>query len=449
MQPAVAPGPRSPFGLGSWPGLWTPRERVFRHVEYADRFGDVVRHRIARFVVHVLRHPDAIKHVLQGNHANYTKGWGLQRMKVFLGEGLLTSEGDHWRRQRKLAQPAFHRPRLAQLVGTMVEATRAMLDRWRSRPRGSSFDVSQETTRLTLNIAARTLFGADVDADAGRVGKAATIALEEANRRIYSPVDVPLAVPTPRNVRFREACKVLDSVVYGIIERRRRSGEPGTDLLSMLLEARDEETGAAMSDRELRDEVMTLLLAGHETTANALSWTLYLLSKNPGERRKLEAEVDRALDGHAPTFAELPALSYARMVIEESMRLFPPAWIFGRTAKGDDVVGGYRIPAGSLVVISPFVTHRYAAFWPNPEGFDPERFSPEASEGRHKYAYIPFGGGPRICIGNHFALLETQVVLAMIVQSFRLELVPGAVVEPFPMVTLRPRPNLPMTLHER
>jgi cytochrome P450 len=448
MQPAVAPGPKSPFGLGSWPGLWTPRERIFRHVEYAHRFGDVVRHKIARFEVHVVRHPDAIKHVLQENHANYVKGWGLQKMKVFLGEGLLTSEGEHWRRQRKLAQPAFHRPRLAELVTTMTDSAGAMLERWRGRV-GTSFDVAQEMMRLTLDIAAKTLFSVDVDRDAGRVGKAATIALEEANRRIYSPVDLPLSVPTPRNVRFREAAAVLDSVVYGIIEQRRRSNEPGSDLLSMLLEARDEETGEAMSDRELRDEVMTLLLAGHETTANALAWTLYLLSKNPGERRKLEAEVDRALDGHAPTFAEVPALAYARMVLEESMRLYPPAWIFGRMAKGEDEVGGYRIPAGSLVIISPFVTHRYPAFWPNPEGFDPERFSPEASAGRHKYAYIPFGGGPRICIGNHFAMLEAQVVLAMIAQSFRLELVPGAIVEPFPMVTLRPRPNLPMTLHPR
>ena len=451
MSSKLAPGPHNRFGIGVFPGFFGTRQnRIWQHVDYAARYGDIVRHQMGTFVAHVSRHPDHVKHVLQENHANYIKGRGLRKMKVFLGEGLLTSEGDFWRRQRKLIQPAFHRQRLALLASTMAECTAEMLDEWKAIAAGKKPEnIAQQMMRLTLNIAAKTLFSVDVRHEAEAVGRALTIALEEGNRRLFTLVELPLWVSTPANVRYRDAMAELDRVVYGIIETRRKTKTDKVDLLGMLIEARDEDTGETMSDKQIRDETMTLFLAGHETTANALSWIWYLLSKHPAEHRKLEREVDEVLGGKAPRFDDLPNLKYTRMVVEESLRLYPPAWIFGRTALGDDTLGGYSIPKRSIVAMSPFLIHRHPEFWSNPEGFDPERFAPEASATRHKYAYVPFGGGPRVCIGNQFAMLESQLCLAMMVQRYRLELVPGARVEMEPLVTLRPLGGMPMTLHER
>jgi cytochrome P450 len=276
-----------------------------------------------------------------------------------------------------------------------------------------------------------------------------TVALHEAVRRTFAPITLPLAIPTPRNRAYRGAQQELDRVVYGIIEKRRKDGGEADDVLAMLMAARDEETGEAMDDRQLRDEVMTMFLAGHETTANALAWTWSLLSKNPAERRKLEAEVDAVLGDRPPTFDDLASLKYTRMVVDESMRLYPPAWIVGRTAMQDDTIRGYRVPKGSFVAAATYLTHRHPGFWSNPEGFDPERFTPEASASRHRYAYIPFGAGPRICIGNAFAIMEAQLVTAMIAQRFRVDLASGAKLEPEPLITLRPRGGVPVTLRRR
>ena len=434
--------------LGSLPFFWG-HNQILTYQKYIDEYGDVVRFRMADRTLHLIRHPDDIKHVLQENAASYTKGRGIEKMRRFLGDGLLTSEGELWRRQRKLAQPAFHHKRLQGLVNTMSEATAAMLGRFRGHAQsGARIDIAKEMMRVTLAIVGQTLFSADVSGDADAVGHALTVALEYTSRRLKTLIDIPPHVPTPENLRFVHAVKTLDRVVYGIIEERRRTGEDTGDLLSMLMLAKDEETGEAMSDRQLRDEVMTIVLAGHETTANALAWTWYLLSKEPVVWRALREEVTRVLpNGAVPTFEDLPKLKYTRMVIEEAMRLYPPAWFFGRRAIQDDVVHGYAFPARSVVAVSPYYTHRHPDFWPNPEGFDPTRFSPEASATRHKYAYIPFGGGPRICIGNSFAIFEAQVIVAMVTQRYRLDLVPGDPIVPEAAVTLRPKGGVPVTVH--
>jgi cytochrome P450 len=448
--PAVAPGPKSFLGLRTFPGFQRGAARIYRHVDDANRYGDVVRYDVGRIVAHVLRHPDDIKHVLQENHANYIKGRGLRKLKIFLGEGLLTSEGAHWLRQRRLIQPAFHRARLEALVGKMARATEAMADEWEAiAERGETIDVAREMMRLTLEIASTTLFSVSTRGSADKVGSALSVALREAVRRTFAIVEVPLRVPTPRNVAYREAMRALDSVVYGIIAERRKTPGGDDDLLSMLIETRDEATGEAMTDAQLRDEVMTLFLAGHETTANQLAWTFYLLSKHPAERRRLESEVDTVLGDRSPTFDDLAKLTRTRATIDESLRIFPPVWIFGRTALEDDVVRGYRIPKGSFVGVSPYLLHRHPAYWKNPEGFDPDRFDAASSAGRHKYAYLPFGGGPRVCIGNHFAIMEAQVVLSVLSRRFRVELLPGARVEPEPLITLRPKGGIAVTVARR
>lgn len=303
--------------------------------------------------------------------------------------------------------------------------------------------------RLTLTIVCLTLFTSDISDEASDVGQALTVVLRHANNRISSLFPLPENFPTEENYRFQQALKTLDRVVYNLINERRQSGEDTGDLLSMLVFARDEETGESMSEKQLRDEVMTIFLAGHETTANALSWTWYLLSKHPDVERRLDAELKEVLGGRVPTLFDLKNLKYTLQVLNETMRLYPPVWEIGRENIGTDQLGGYDIPSNSTIILSAYVTHRHPDFWENPEGFDPERFSPEHSGNRPQYAYFPFGGGPRTCIGNNFALMEAQLVIADIAQKYRLELVPGHVVEPEPMITLRPRNGILMTLHPK
>ena len=332
----------------------------------------------------------------------------------------------------------------------MTEATLAMLERWRpSVAQGLPLDVATEFMHLTLEVATRALFSTSVARDLDAIGRAITTLLNEVTFRFTFPFYPPLKVPTPRNRRFLAARATLDGVIYGIIaERRRRPGEHA-DLLALLMDARDEETGEGMSDKHLRDEVITLFVAGHETTANALTWASYLLSTHVAVAHELRAEVDEVLQGRIPTAADLPNLAYTRMVVDETLRLYPPAWITNRRAIQDDTICGYRIPADAIVSISPYVTHRDPAIWGNPEGFDPERFLPERSAGRPHYAYFPFGGGPRQCIGKGFALMEATLVLTLLAQHYELHLVPGRRVETVAMATLRPRYGMWMTAHPR
>ncbi len=406
----------------------------------ASRMGDVVEMRIA-VPVYLVTPAELVKHVLQDRHMNYRKGALYDRLVPLVGQGLLTSEGDFWKRQRRLAQPAFHRQKVAAFADVMAKHTQAMLDRWEAKAQsGEPFDAHEEMMALTLAIIGETLFSVDLTGAAAEVGRAVDVALEVTEARTRMPFLPPAFLPTPGNLRFNRARKTLDALVNGIIAQRRATpGEHG-DLLGLLMDARDED-GQSMSDTQLRDEVMTLLLAGHETTANALAWWIYLMSKHPeiAERQAAEAA---SLEGDAPTFAQLPKLGYTLRTFEETMRLYPPAYFIGRRAIAEDNLGGYRIPAGATITLSPYVTGRDVRYWPNPEGFDPDRFLPERAAQRPPMAYFPFAGGPRQCIGNSFALMEMQVIGAMMARRFRLELTPHQHIELDPSITLRPRDGI-------
>ena len=454
-RPKTPPGPRGHFLLGSMAEVQTDVMGFLQGL--AQQYGDVARFRFAWFSGYLVSHPDAIQRVLQENNRNYSKRtFAYQMLKPLVGEGLLTSDGATWLRQRRLIQPAFHRQRIHAFSKLMTGATEQMLERWRAPAfRDAPLNASEEMMRLTLSIVAQALFSQDVSREADVVGRSFTYLNQELSARFRTLFPAPLFLPTPRNRRFKAALAALDGVVAELIHTRRAqlaSGEPAPDapdLLAMLLEARDEDTGEGMTDTQLRDEVMTLLLAGHETTANALTWTWYLLSQNPEAEAKLHAELDRALGGRVPTISDLPDLPYNRMVVQETLRLYPPAWIVSRMAEKDDELCGYAIPAGSVVEVSPYIMQRHPRYWEDPDAFDPERFTPERSQGRPAFAYFPFGGGPRLCIGRDFALVEAQLILATVASRLRLRLEPGFPVEPEALITLRPRNGLQMRLEDR
>ena len=402
----------------------------------ASRHGDVVRIPIGREVLHLLNHPDLIRDVLVTNQRNFKKGRGLERAKLLLGEGLLTSEGEAHLRQRRMMQPAFHRQRIAAYGDIMRDYAARRASRWRDR---AAFDLHAEMMALTMAIVGRTLFGADVEEEAPEVGEALAASFEAFNFSFFLPFgDLLERLPLPSTRRFKRGRARLDETIYRIIANRRRAATDTGDLLSMLLLSRDEEgDGAAMSDVQLRDEVMTLFLAGHETTANALTWTWYLLARHPEVEQRLHAEVDALPED--PSAADLGRLPYTRMVLSESMRLFPPAWIIGRRALGPFDAGGHAIPARSIVIVSPWVTQRDRRWFPDPERFDPDRWRPEAIAERPKFSYFPFGGGTRICIGEQFAWMEGILALATIARRWRLRLVAGHDVKVQPIITLRPK----------
>lgn len=439
-----APGPASP--LSGLKLLRPDRALPFLRKTFM-RYGDVVRYKLATIPIFLIAHPEGIKQVLQENHANYLKSQDYVLLKRLLGNGLVTSEGDLWLRQRRLIQPAFHRERVSGFSSIMTESTLEMLERWDSfAANGQQFDVFEEMARLTLKIVGRSLLGIDLTDQADAIGHALTVANER-----FAHFDLAMLLtflPTRRNLGFRRAIRTLHQLVDQIVTQRRRENQERGDLLSMLIAARDEESGEGMADRQLRDEVLTLILAGHETTANALSWTWYLLSQNPTVREKLENELREVLGGRPPALGDLRALNYTGMVLDESMRLYPPVWGIGRSPINDDEVCGYRIPKKSMVLLSQYITHRHPQFWEEPDKFDPERFSLERSKGRPRYAFFPFAGGPRQCIGNIFALNEANLVLATVAQRFRIRLVPTHPVELQPLVTLRPRYGIRATLEK-
>jgi cytochrome P450 len=441
------PGPRGYPLIGVLPGLRSDPLRTF--LDAADRYGDVVHMKAGPYHGYLLSEPAHIRHVLQDNARNYHKSPLYARLRDTLGNGLLTSEDSSWLRQRRLAQPAFHRQRLVAMAETMVACTEQMLERWdRAAPDGATIDVVEEMMALTQAIIVRTMFSTDLGETADVVNRTWPII----NRRIgetFWATKIETTLPLPANRRFWRALAELDGVVYRIIADRRRTGRDEPDLLSMFVSARDEETGGGMSDRQLRDEVMTMLLAGHETTSLALSWTYYLLSRHPAVERSIAEEVDRVVGAARPSFAHLDQLVCARRAIEESLRLYPPAWGFSRRALGDDEIGGFRVRKGSLVFLIPFVLHRRPALWPDPDRFDPDRFTPEHEAARPKFAYIPFGGGPRGCIGNHFAMIEAQLIVASIAQRYRVELLPDQQIRPEPLITLRPAPGVRARLMKR
>jgi len=413
----------------------------------AAQYGDISYFRLGPQEAFFLNHPDLIKDVLVTNHQNFHKGLALQRAKRLLGEGLLTSEEDFHRRQRRLAQPAFHRARIASYASVMTDYASETRARWRD---GDTLDMSEEMMRLTLGIVGKTLFDADVVSDAREVGEAMTVVMDLFNTITIPFFELIQKLPLPQLRRFDAAKAKLDAIIYRLIEERRRSGEDRGDLLSMLLLAQDTEgDGGAMTDEQLRDEVMTIFLAGHETTANALTWTWYLLSQNEDVEAKLHEEVDRVLAGRLPAFADVAQLKYTEMVLAESMRLYPPAWATGRLAIAETEIAGYAIPRRSLVLMSQYVMHRDSRYFPEPLSFDPERWTTAARESRPQFSYFPFGGGPRRCIGEGFAWMEGVLLIAALAQQWRMRLVPNHPVALKPVITLRPKHGMRMTVISR
>ncbi|MEZ4591452.1 MAG: cytochrome P450 [Chloroflexota bacterium] len=450
--------PHPPGPMGSWPQgvLKQFQEEPLRAMMQMFReYGDAIRFRAAlNFYGYLFFHPDHNKHILQDNNRNYSKmpHPSLSLLRPVVGNGLLTSDGDFWRRQRRLAAPAFHRKRITDFAQTMTAATDTMLQSWHAIAKdGRPLDINETMMHLTLEIVGKTLFSIDLTREADTIGDSFSVVNEEIARLTGIPfADIGLKIPfLPSTRTINKHTAVLTNVVHSIIQERRKSGLASEDLLGMLMTARDEDTGEGMSDQQLHDEVMTIMLAGHETTAVSLAWTFYLLSEHPNVLAELEAEVDGVLNGRLPTIDDVPSLVYTTMVLEESMRLYPPAYAIARWGHDEDEVGGYYLPKDAVVTLSPYVTHRHPDFWDQPDRFDPQRFTAERKAERPRFAYLPFGGGPRQCIGNSFAMTEAILLLASIVQRYRLTLLPGTQVELEPLITLRPKGKLMMMLTER
>jgi cytochrome P450 len=439
------PGPRQIIPLS---GLLSYRKGPLPFFQnLAAQFGDISYFRLGPQEAFFLNHPDYIKDVLVTHHPSFHKGLALQRAKRLLGEGLLTSEDEVHRRQRRLAQPAFHRSRIASYSSVMTAYGSQTSARWRD---GDTLDMSAEMMQLTLGIVGKTLFDADVVSDVQEVGEAMTVVMDLFNTITIPFFELLQKLPLPQLRRFDSAKARLDAIIYRLIEQRRLAGEDRGDLLSMLLLAQDTEVdGGGMTDEQLRDELMTIFLAGHETTANALTWTWYLLSQNPEAEARLHEEIDRVLAGRLPDFEDVAKLKYTEMVLAESMRLYPPAWAIGRIAVEDFEIGGYVVPKKSLVLMSQFVMHRDPRYFAEPLKFDPDHWTPEARESRPQFSYFPFGGGPRRCIGEGFAWMEGILLIATIARQWQMRLVPNHPVVLKPVITLRPKHGMRMTVTRR
>jgi cytochrome P450 len=440
-MPIRPPGPKPKFLIGNMPLASSNPLDVF--TSWAREYGDVFYYRAAYIHVYFFNHPDLIDAVLVRHYQNFLKDRVLQNSRWFFGDGLLTSERDVWRKQRQLCQPAFHRERIASYASLMTHYAEDMLRGWSD---GRHVDVHQEMMQLTLRIVVRTLFDVEVEST-GEVSSALNVVMRNITgaRMIFPPAF--RFVPTPGMHRFRRAVKQLNQTVFGIISHRRKEQRDSGDLLSMLIRARGE-SGEQMNDQQLRDEVLTFLLAGHETTALALSWTWYLLSRNPAAEQKLHKELDDVLAGRLPTLDDLPRLLYTESIIKESLRMYPPAWSLARTVVSDFDIGGYTIPSGANVVLSQWVMHRDPRFFVDPESFNPERWRGDAQSKLPRFAYFPFGGGPRQCIGASFAMMEAVLLLATIARKFRVQVVDEEIT-PVPSFTLRPRNGVPAILRSR
>lgn len=412
----------------------------------AQSHGDLVHFRLGPQDVYLVSKPDWIKDILVTNQTNFTKSRFLERAKILLGEGLLTSEGEFHRRQRRLVQPAFHRDRLIGYASSMVECTAHQRELWTD---GAELDMSREMARLTLAVVAKTLFSADVTSEADDIGTALTQVMI-----LFDMVLMPFSewlekLPLPSVRRFEKARAFLDKLIYGIIAERRASKEDKGDLLSMLLLAQDEDGASGMTDKQIRDEALTLFLAGHETTANALMWTWYLLSENPSAAAKFYDEVDRVLQGRLPTFDDLPHLQYTEGVFAEGMRLYPPAWVVGRRVKTEYAIGDFTVPPKAILMMSPWVVHRDPRWFPDPDQFSPERWASSQGDDRPKFSYFPFGGGTRVCIGERFAWMEGVLLLATVAQKWRFKLVPSHPVATAALITLRAKHGMKMVAEQR
>src|SRR3954463_3907666 len=445
MPAAAAPGPKLSL-IGSLiyrPGGGNPLE-FFQGL--ARTYGDISSYRMAGEQLFLINEPRLIRDILVTHHRNFTKSRGLERAKRLLGQGLLTSEGAMHLRQRRLMQPAFHRDRIAAFADVMTGYGDRLRQSWSD---GATLDISREMNRLTLSIVGKTLFDVDVESQAAAVGDALTAVMESFWLMMLPFADTLERLPVPKLRRARMARARLDAIIYRMIADRRASGRDHGDLLSMLLAAQDEDDGGVMTDQQVRDEAMTIFLAGHETTANALTWTWYLVGGSPEVEAKMHEEVDRVLQGRLPTVEDLPKLPFIDRVVTEAMRLYPPACLIGRRAIAEYAFGPYVVPARAILIMSPFIVHRDERFYPNPERFDPDRWTPEFKASLPPFAYFPFGGGPRRCIGESFAWMELILIVATIAQRWDLRLVPGHRVVPQPLITLRAKHGMRMTVAAR
>lgn len=440
-----APRPKGNAILGNLPDL---REDPLRYViEVSQKHGDIVALNLGPSKVVLVAQPDAIEHVLQRNYRNYQKSPFYQKLRPVLGDGLVMAEGDDWRRQRQLIQPAFHKDRLRELDDIIVSATSGLLEEWsRAEAKNTPVDVFDSMMALSLEVMIRAFFGVNADHVKQTVMECVAVMLDDSERRVWSLFDLPMSVPTPNNVRLRRAIERLDSVVLEIVDQHRHNPDQDPNLLSLMIDAVADEETEWFGIGQLLDEVKTMLIVGHETTGTAMAWTFYLLSQHPDVWRRMQEEIAMTLGPRTPTAADAAGLNFTRMVIQESLRLYPPAWTMSRVALEDDCIGGYAIPAGTNLMLSPYVVQRNAKYWPNPEGFDPSRFENFDTGKQPANTYFPFGGGPRRCIGEHFAVMEMSLVLAMITQRFRLDLVPGQNIQPVPKISLRPSQAVQMSI---
>ena len=441
----LPPGPKGASITGVMPEF---NRDSLGFIERAQRdYGDIVWMRFLYVPALFLYHPNEIEYVLATNPKNFIKSMSLRSnfFQRLVGNGLVTSQGEEWKRQRRLSSPAFHRERIATYAQVMVDYTKRLISNWQvNEPR----DIHRDMMRLTLEIVVRCLFSADVSSDVDEIGATLKQLVKPFASQATLKWILNNRLPTPYHFRFHALARRIDQVVYRIIAERRASGRDEGDLLSMLLAARDED-GSQMTDRQLRDEVMTLFLAGHETTALTLAWAWYLLGKHPDTEKKFHAELDLVLGGREPTFADLPQLKCTEQIAKESMRLYPPAYGLGREAVEDCEIGGYQVPAGTQIFMFQWATQRDPRFYDEPLAFKPERWTNEFLDRLPKYAYFPFGGGPRACIGASFAMMEIILTLATIGQRFRLELVRDHPVSILPAMSLRPRDGIRVVLRER
>jgi cytochrome P450 len=440
MTGSRPPGPRRPlFGALISPG----RDPLKLFTRFAREYGDVVYFTLGGERVFYINHPQFIRDVLVTHQKNFTKSRGLERAKKLLGEGLLTSEGAQHLRRRRLLQPAFHRDRIAGYASAMVDYADRARGRWED---GKPVDVAQEMMRLTLSIVGKTLFDSDVESKADEVGTAVTQVIETFWFTLLPFSNLIDRLPVPVLRRGRASRARLDALIYAMIAERRATGRDHGDLLSMLITTQDDENEqGSLTDLQVRDEAMTLLLAGHETTANALTWTWYLLSQSADVEARLHDEIDRVLEGRLPSMADIGRLPLVERVVTEALRLYPPAWIVGRRAIAEYAIGDYIVPPRGMIFMTPYVTHRDARFFPNPDRFDPDRWTPDFKASLPKFAYFPFGGGTRQCIGESFALMELVLIVATIAQQWQFRLVPNHPVVPQPLITLRAKHGIKMT----
>jgi len=438
------PGPKGGFYFGS--GVDFRRDQLAFYESCARKYGDVVQTRMGPYRILLIYHPDAIEELFVTRSRDFVKSPGVRLLRPLLGDGLFLSEGETWLRQRRLIQPAFHRQRVAGYGDVMTTFAERHVADWKD---GDVIEVHGEMMALTQAVVGKTLFDADVSGDAHEAGQAAKVLAEDFGARLRSFRLIPYWLPTPRNLRSRRAIRRLDGLIHRIIAGRRASAEDRGDLLSMLLHAQDADDGSRMTGQQVRDEVMTMFLAGHETTAVALSWTWYLLAQHPDADARLADELREVLGGRAPSVADLPRLKYAGMVVTEAMRLYPPAYGIGRQAARATEIAGHAIAPGDIFIAPTWVVHRDRRWFEEPEAFRPERWAGDLAQRLPRFAYFPFGGGPRQCIGNSFAQMEAVLLLAAIAQRFRLSLVSGQRITPTPYITLRPEPGIRMLVSHR